>query len=202
MPFKKLNTPIKEALERFGFDTPLDFQKKILSKIKSGANVYGIGAKDSGKTTTAIISTLQKLKCIAFEDVPRAILIVNDKKEALALEQKFNEFKVGTDIRVYAAYEELGIDVQKEQIYDGVDIVIATPKRLNKLYLQNAINLNKVQLLIVDNAEVMVKERKFGNILRITQSLSKCQYIIFARIYDNRFNEFEDTFMTNPIRIG
>ena len=54
MSFKKLIEPIKDVLKSQGFETPLPFQKRILSKIKSGANVFGIAPEGSGKTTTLI----------------------------------------------------------------------------------------------------------------------------------------------------
>ena len=155
MPFKKLIEPLKEALIRKGFIEPLPFQKLILSKIKGGANVFGIGPEGCGKTATLIISVIQKLKGQAFEDAPRVLIFVKDKQSALSLELEFNAYKKGTDLRVYSAYDEHAIDTQRDEIYNGVDIVIATPKRLSKLFYLNGINLNRLQLLFVEDAEFL-----------------------------------------------
>ncbi|MBT8319827.1 MAG: DEAD/DEAH box helicase, partial [Gramella sp.] len=130
MSFKKLTPPLKEALNRLGYEMPTAFQKKILPKIKSGADLYGLAPEGSGKTTAMIISVIQKLNAEAFEDSPRALIYVKDKASALELEQKFLEFTREMDLRIYCAYDEQNIDDQKDKIYYGVDIVIATPKRL------------------------------------------------------------------------
>ena len=83
MSFKKLNIPLKESLERLGITTPTPFQATILPKVKGGADVFGIAPEGSGKTTAMIINTMQKLKREAFDDSPRALIFVKDKKAAL-----------------------------------------------------------------------------------------------------------------------
>ena len=131
MPFKKLIEPLKLVIKKKGFVEPLPLQKKILAKIKSGSSLFIIAPEGSGKSTSLVMSVIQNLKA-AFEDAPRALIFVKDKQAALDLELEFNLFKGGTDLRVYCAYEELNIDIQRDDIYNGTDIVIATPKRLTK----------------------------------------------------------------------
>jgi len=197
MPFKKLIEPLKEAINRNGFEEPLPFQKLILSKIKGGANVFGIGPVGCGKTTTLIISVIQKLKGKALEDAPRVLIFVKDKQSALNLELEFNKYKKGTDLRVYCAYDEHDIDTQRDEIYNGIDIVIATPKRLNKLFYLNGINLNKLQLYIVEDAEFLFRNNNFGEVSRIPESINKCQYVIFSTNFDARFERWQNSFMFN-----
>ena len=122
---------------------------------KGGANVFGLAPKNSGKTDALIISTIQKLKAEAYQDSPRALIFVKDKKAALDLESNFKRFTRGTDLRVYAAYDEYNIDFQKDEIYYGQDIIITTTKRLSKLYLINGIHIGEVQLLIVEDGQFL-----------------------------------------------
>jgi len=197
MSFKKLNIPIKESLERLGITTPTPFQKNILPKVKGGANVFGIAPKGSGKTTAMIINTMQKLKSEAFDDSPRALIFVKDKKTALNLEAEFKTFTRYTDLRIYTVYDEQGIDHQKDDIYYGVDIVIATPKRLSKLYHINGIHLGELQLLIIEDAEFLAKNNLHADIVRLSESITKCQYLIFADKYHPRFDRFKDSYMSN-----
>ena len=197
MPFKKLVEPLKEAINHLGFETPLPFQKKILSKIKGGANVFGIGPKDCGKTSSLIISVVQKLKGKAFEDAPRALIFVKDKQAALDLEREFNAFISKTDLRVYCAYEGPDFDTQREEIYYGVDIVIGTPKRISKIFFSNGINLGQIKLFIVDDADFLFRNNFFNEVSRISESISKCQYLIFSNKFDVRFERFQDSVMHN-----
>ena len=194
MSFKKLIPPLKDTITHKGFDEPLAFQKQILSKIKGGASLFAIAPKDSGKTTGMVISVVQRLKA-AFEDAPRALIFVKDKQAALALEQEFNVFKRGTDLRVYCAYEEYDIDKQREEIYVGTDIVIATAKRLNKLFFLNGINLNELQMCIVEDAEFLFVSGHFPDVSRAPESIGKCQYLIFSTAFDKRFERWQESFM-------
>ena len=191
MSFKKLIEPLKNTLENLEFETPLDFQKASIPKIKSGVNVFGIAPEGSGKTTTLILSVIQKLNGQAFEDVPRAIIVVKNKQEALALRDKFNVFTRHIDLRVYCAYEEQNIEAQRDDIYVGVDVIIATPKRLNKLFLLNSISFSLLKMFIVEDAEFSTISNNFQDINRITESINKCQYVIFAKSFDAKIKRFK-----------
>ncbi len=197
MSFKKLNPEIKEALINKGFEAPTEFQKKALPKIKSGVNLYAIGDKNSGKTTAIIISTMQKLGSKAFEDAPRALILVKDKAEALKLKDAFLEFTKRTDLRIYASYEEHSIDAEKDEIYYGQDVIIATPKRLNKLFYINAINVTQLKLFIIEDAEFAERGLYFADVNRIPESIGKCQYVVFAEKLTDKLLRFQETFMYN-----
>lgn len=195
MSFKKLNIPLKEAIERLGYESPTALQKNILPKIKSGANLYVLAPEDSGKTTAMIISVIQKLNSEAFEDSPRALIYVKDKEAALELEQKFKEFTREMDLRIYCAYDEQNIDDQKDDIYYGVDIVIATPKRLAKLFSMTGIHLGQLQLFILEDAEFLAKPGNFDDVVRIPLSITKCQYLVFAEKMHPKLERLQDMFM-------
>ena len=96
MSFKKLHPLLKESLENAGFETSNTFQKKVLPTLKGGADTYVIAPKGSGKTTALIIAIIHKLKAEAFEDSPRAIVIVKDKADALVLMEEFDRFTKNT----------------------------------------------------------------------------------------------------------
>ena len=197
LSFKKLIDPLKNTLENLQFEAPLDFQKVSLPRIKSGVNVFGIAPEGSGKTTTLVLSVIQKLNGKAFEDVPRAIIVVKNKQEALALKGTFNVFTRQTDLRVYCAYEEHNVDAQRDEIYVGVDVIIATPKRLNKLFLLNSISLGQLKIFIVEDAEFTTISNNFQDINRISESINKCQYVIFAKSFDAKIKRFQESFMYN-----
>ncbi|WP_299381458.1 DEAD/DEAH box helicase [uncultured Lacinutrix sp.] len=195
MSFKKLNPEILEALEINDFEAPTPLQKTALPIIKGGANVFCIGSKGSGKTTTIVISVLQKLKCKAVGDAPRALILVETKAEALKLKEEFEKFIKPRTLRVYTAYDEQTLDQQREEIYYGQDILIATPKRLNKLYLMNSLDLSQLKLYIIEDAEFAEKGLYFAAINRIPESIDKCQYLVFAEKLSPRLKRFEETFM-------
>ena len=199
MGFKKIQEELIEALDVAGFKEPLPFQKRVLSQIKGGASIFGIAPKGAGKTTAIVISTLQKLNCAAFEEAPRALIYVKDKEAALSLEATFKRFTKRMDLRIYPVYEEHNIEAQRNDIFEGVDIVIATPKRLSKLFYLNGINLGKLKLFVVDDAEFLSKPSPFSDVIRIPESLDRCQYLIFSSKFDARMERMQELFMANAL---
>ncbi len=197
MSFKKIIEPLKNRLKEKGFESQLPLQKVVWSKIKGGMSMFCIAPKNAGKTTTMIMSVIQKLNGQAFEDAPRALIFVKDKQAALDLESEFKNYIKGTDLRIYCAYDEYNIELQREDLFLGTDIVIATPKRLNKIFYLNGINLNKLQMFIVDDAEFLFRNSNFEEVARTPQSLVKCQYLIFSTKFDSRFERWQETFMFN-----
>jgi len=197
MSFKKIKSEVLEALEQNNITEPTVFQKAVLPKIKGGANLFCVGEKASGKTTALIIATVNKLENRAVGDSPRALILVETKNEALKLKENFERYTKRSDLRIYAAYEEQTLDQQREEIYYGQDILIATPKRLNKLYLMNSLELSQLKLYILEDAEFAEKGVYFAAINRIPESLNKCQYSVFTKTLSPRLKRLNETFMYN-----
>jgi superfamily II DNA/RNA helicase len=197
MSFKKLIEPLKDALKIQDFEAPLPFQKKALSKIKGGANLFGIAPEGSGKTTTMVLSVVQKLQGKAVDEAPRAIVFAKDKEAVLELYREFRKFTNRTDLRVYCVYEEHNIDAQRDDIYDGIDILITTPKRFNKLFFMNNINVRMLQMFVVDDADFLFRGSHLSDVSRLPESLERCQYLVFSTKYDERFDRWQEKFMFN-----
>ena len=195
MPFKKLNADIKEKLEYLEIVTPTPFQSKSIPVIKSGSNVYCIAPKDSGKTTTLILTTLQKLKCEAVGNMPRALILVENKERALELYASFLTYTRHNSLRVYVGYEQLHIDVQKSEIFEGIDILISTPKTMNKLFLSNGVSTSQLMIFNIDDAEFLVQNTAYNALISITQSIDKCQFVIYSEKMHPILERFKSSFM-------
>jgi superfamily II DNA/RNA helicase len=204
MSFKKLHPHLLEGLERCSIESPNTFQKSTIPIIKSGANAFCIAPKDSGKTTTLILTTLHKLKCEAVDDAPRAVVIVENKAKALALYDEFLKYTKHSSTRVYASYEQLHIDVQKSEIYMGIDVLITTPKTLRKLFLTNGVSVSALKIFSIEDAEFLIQKSEFTTLIMLAQSIIRCQYVLYAEKLDPRLKRFEDHFMERAkhIEIG
>ncbi|NJB83724.1 DEAD/DEAH box helicase [Wenyingzhuangia aestuarii] len=195
MPFKKLHVHLKETLERLEITTPTQFQKETISFIKSGVNLFCTAEKGSGKTTTLVLTTLQKLKCEAEGTAPRAIVLVEDNEKGKELNEVFLRYTRYSELRVYHANEKEHIDLLKSEIFEGVDVLIATPKTIDKLLLQYGVNTSNVKLFSIDDAEFLSQANAYKSVLAITQSISKCQYVIYAEKMTPGIQRLEATFM-------
>lgn len=195
MPFKKLHSDIQEKLEYLEIVTPTPFQSKSIPIIKSGANVFCTAEKDSGKTTTLILTTLQKLKCEAAGNAPRAVVLVEDKERAMELYDAFLSYTRHTSLRVYVGYEELHVDVQKSEIFMGIDILISTPKSMNKLFLLNGVSTSQLKIFSIDDAEFLIQKSAYTALISITQSIKKCQFVLYSEKMHPILKRFESSFM-------
>jgi superfamily II DNA/RNA helicase len=197
MPFKKLHSDIKEMLEHLEITAPTPFQSTSIPIIKSGAHVFCIAPEGSGKTTTLLLTTLQKLKCEAAGTAPRAIVLVADRDKTLEMYDAFSKYIRHHPLRVYACDEKLHIDVLKSEIFEGVDILIATPKTLNKLFLLEGVNTTQLKIFSMDDATFLEQKIAHNTMLLITQSIQKCQFIMYADKMYPFLKNFENYFMKN-----
>jgi superfamily II DNA/RNA helicase len=195
MPFKKLHPEIQERLATLEITTPTPFQSSSIPVIKSGANVYCVSPAASGKTTTIILTTMHALKCREIGNAPRAVVLVENKEKAMELYDAFLLYTKYTSLRVYVGYEELHIDVQKSEIAMGVDILISTPKSMNKLFLTNGVSIADFKIFSIDDAEFLTQKSTYEAIMSITQSIQKCQYVLYSEKMHPMLKRFEDYFM-------
>ncbi|MGB5701130.1 DEAD/DEAH box helicase [Muriicola sp.] len=202
MAFKKLHAHLLERLELFSIETPTPLQKTSIPVIKSGANVYCTAPNGSGRTTTLILTTLNKLKCEAEGNAPRAIVLVENKEKALEMYSAFLAYAKYSSLRVYVGYQELHMDVQKSEIFEGIDVLISTPKTLHKLFLLNGVSTSQVMICSIDDADFLIQKAEYTAMLAITQSIRKCQYVIYSERLHPRLKRFEEYFMERARYIG
>lgn len=195
MSFKKLHPHLLEVLKEISIEKPTPFQERSIPIIKSGANVFCIAPEDSGKTTTLLLTTLQKLKCEASGNAPRAVVIVENKERAMEMYDKFLAYTKYTSLRVYVGYKELHIDIQKSEIFEGIDVLITTPKNLHQLFLLNGVSTSELKICCMDDARFLVQKSDYSAMLAITQSIIKCQYVLYTDVLPPMLKRFEQYFM-------
>lgn len=194
---EKLNKNLAKSLSENQFIEPLELQAIAIRKINSGADVVVEAPAGAGKTSTIVISTLQKLQA-AFEDAPRALIIAAGKEEVIAMKEQFVLLGGHTNLRVHAAHEDEKIDKLAEAIYFGADVVIGTPVRVLELYFKRNLNINKIKLFAIDDAEMMIKNSNQGQIDRLALSLPKCQHLVFTKEYNPKVERLIEKFIVAP----
>lgn len=192
---EKLDQQLIEVLEENGFTESTELEQICIPKIKSGHDLLCIAGNGCGKTTTIVVSVLQRLKS-SLNDVPRAVIVVPDKDCALEMKNEFNRLGEYTDLRVNLACDDGKIDDQKDLIYMGSDVVIGTAKRLNKIYTLYALNLSGVKLFAIDDAEKVIKSINYLQIDRLSESMPKAQRVVFATQMTEWIERFSNEFMT------
>jgi superfamily II DNA/RNA helicase len=198
MKLKKLLPELVSGLTEAGFDTePKKVQSACIPKIKSGADLFAITPEKQGKSTCITIGTVQQLK-EPFEEAPRAIIITSSKEKAFELEEQFQLLGKHAKLRTFVAFDQGILQYQKDEIYDGLDVLICTPKRLMELVNINGVPMTKVKMLIVDDAESVMTNTHHAIIYRIADGLKKPQILFFAQKWHKTFETIEDRIMKNP----
>lgn len=191
---EKLDPALLEVLNENGYTESTGLEKICIPRIKSGRDMMCIAGDGTGKTTTIVVSILNKLKA-SFADVPRAIVIVPTKEAGMAMKAEFDLLGQYTDLRVHTAFEDRKIDDQKDKIYMGSDVVIGTPKRLNLIYSLYALNLNSVKIFAIDDAELVIKNINYPQIDRLSESMPKAQKVVFGSQFTEWLDRFSSEFM-------
>ena len=176
MPKLKLQQEVLDLLESMNLLPFNTAQIKITSAYKSGQNhLLQLNCLEESRLAI-VASTIHTLKS-SYEDVARCLILVPDSEIADYYLNLFNLLGKHTDLRVWTAYQGPKILDQKENIYFGADVVIATPKRLNELLNIEGFNSAAVQTLILDSADQLLKVGAISFTQRISDSIPKKQRI-------------------------
>lgn len=194
MKLKKLIPELVSGIINAGYDKePRAIQGLSIPKIKSGADLYIIAPEEAGKTSAIAIGVIQQLKK-AIEKAPRAIIMVETKDKAFALEEEIKRLSKGTGLRSFVVFDQGIIQYQKDMIYEGVDIVIGTPQRLNELISTTGIPLTKVRHFIVDDLDTYTLN-SYALIYRIADNVEKAQFIMVANAWKDNFERITERIM-------
>ena len=84
----------------------------------------------------------------------------------------------------------------------GIDILISTPKSMNKLFLTNGVNISELKIFSIDDAAFLTQKSAYSAIMSITQSISKCQFVIYSEKNHDMLDRFESHFMERAKKIS
>lgn len=198
MQLKKINTGLSQSLQEAGLTEANELQADTWSTIKSGADAVISAPDGSGKSTTIVISFIQKLEK-AIELSPRALIMVQDKAKVLEMQELFSRLGAHTNLRVYGVYEQGDIDYDKNQISVGIDVIIGTPVRLNDMFSTAGFDVNRLKMFIIDDAETLLKARHEPKISRLSNSITKTQRLFFTDVITERVELLADKLMVEPL---
>lgn len=197
MKLKKINENLQDALVENGLIEANEMQKETFSTLKSGADCIIIAPPGSGKTTTIVINVIQKLAG-ATEESPRALIIVEDKTKVLEMVSLFEKYGKNSGLEVYGIHDKGDTDYDKNYISTGIDVLIGTPNKLSDLFSTAGYNVNRLRMFILDDADPILKLRHETKIMRISNSITKTQRIIFSDVFTERIEILAEKMLVEP----
>ena len=193
----KLTKQLTRSATEAGYAGPTDIQQKTLPRINGGQDIIAIGPEGSGKTTAYVLAVLNRIKYDA-DGVPRVLILVPDKEKVVEVTDRFNLLNKNKSILIRGLYAVHGIESQMNELADGADVVVATPDRARAIYLKLGLNLNKIDLFILDDADQIIKQGLQLPVAELANSIGKCQHLVFAEVIHEKLHRMIDPFMKLP----
>ena len=197
---------IKRSIGKLGWKRPTDIQYKAIKHILKGEDVMGIAQTGTGKTAAFAIPVLQIIHTNKEKqrrpDGIKCLVMVPTRELAMQLDKVFTELAQGTRVNVFALTGGVEQDPQIAQLQDGVDILIATPGRMFDLLNQQQLRLARVNILVLDEADLMLDLGFIDDIRGILGHLVKRrQTLFFSATINDKIKKLAYTLVKKPIRI-
>ncbi len=199
MTFEELNinTPLLKALADLEYVYPTPIQEKAFPVIMSGKNVIGIAQTGTGKTFAYLLPLLRQLKFSDQKD-PRILILAPTRELVIQIVNEINKLTTYTQLRTAGIYGGTNINTQKQLIYNGLDILVATPGRLIDLAFTGILRLKNIQKLVIDEVDEMFSLGFRAQLINLIELLPiKRQNLMFSAT----LTQDVETFITNSIPI-
>lgn len=194
---------IKKNIALAGFTRPTDIQYKAIPPILRGEDVLAIAQTGTGKTAAFVLPVLEKL--IADREADKGIrcLVMEPTRElALQITDVFNSMGRGSRVKTLCVHGGVEQDSQIERLQKGIDILVATPGRMFDLISQGHITTDRVQILILDEADHMLDLGFIHDIRQLIRLLPReRQTLFFSATIDAEIKKLAYSLVKNAIRI-
>ncbi|MGZ0014840.1 DEAD/DEAH box helicase [Yeosuana sp. AK3] len=208
MSFKdlQLNRPILRAVAEAGYDNPTLVQQKTIPLVLAKKDVIVSAQTGTGKTAAFALPILQLL--FDKQDANkkgkkiRALIVSPTRELAIQIDENFKKYSTYTNLRTTAVFGGASIEPQIDVLKKGVDILIATPGRLLDLHKQDIINLDCIEILVLDEADLMLDMGFIDDVKKI-ERLCTCekQILLFSATIPFKVEQLANTILNAPERV-
>ena len=197
---------IKQSLNEMNFKRPTDIQFKAIPSILKGEDVLAIAQTGTGKTAAFAIPILHKLHYAIQknkeENRIKCLVMVPTRELALQITEVFTALAVHTELVILCTFGGVSQDPQIEELSFGIDVLISTPGRMFDLRSQGHIDISKVEILVLDEADHMLALGFLQDIHDVVRHLPrKHQTLFFSATIDEKIKEVAYSLVHNAIRI-
>ncbi len=197
---------IKKSLDKMAFKRPTDIQFKAIPSILKGEDVLAIAQTGTGKTAAFAIPVLNilhyKKKDARRKDGIKCVVMAPTHELAIQITDVFKEIGRFTRIKILGIFGGVEQAPQIQKLEKGVDILVATPGRLFDLRAQGHLDLSRVEILIVDEADHMLDMGFLGDIHDLLKHLpERRQTLFFSATINAKIKKLAYKLVYKPIRI-
>jgi ATP-dependent RNA helicase RhlE len=205
MPFIKLGLSplVLDGVRAAGYITPTPIQLRGIPLVLGGRDIIGSAQTGTGKTAAFALPILTRLERHA--PGPRALILEPTRELAAQVETATRDFARFTDLKVSVVYGGVGYGRQMDDLRAGVDVLAATPGRLLDHLERGTVRLDKVQFLVLDEADRMLDMGFLPDVRRIVEKCPRQRHTsLFSATIPPQIETLIQWAMHNPetIEIG
>lgn len=196
---------IKQSLLELGFRKPTDIQYKAIPSILKGDDVLAIAQTGTGKTAAFVIPVLHILQRRQRYNTARQVkclVMVPTRELAAQVASVFMDIGRHTSLHILGLHGGVEQDAQVKKLQKGIDILVATPGRMFDLIHQQYIDLSRLDILVLDEADRMLDMGFYKDIKDVLRFLPpRHQTLFFSATIDEKIKSLAYSLVHNPIRI-
>ncbi|MCI8651476.1 MAG: DEAD/DEAH box helicase [Oscillospiraceae bacterium] len=196
--------PILSALRDLGYQRPSPIQEKAIPPALQGRDVLGCAQTGTGKTCAFAAPILQQLNDRPVKGRPiRALILTPTRELALQIQESFELYGKNLPLRSAVIFGGVGQQPQVDKLKAGVDILVATPGRLEDLHNQGFIHVEKLEIFVLDEADRMLDMGFIHDVRKILKWLpQKKQTLFFSATMPPEVQGLVDSLLVDPVKVA
>lgn len=196
-----LSAPLVKTLDRLGFVEPFPIQTAAIPHGLRGRDIKGKAPTGAGKTLAFGLPVLSRIDKAAPKR-PRALVLAPTRELAEQISSDLSPLGVAVDRRIFAIYGGVGYGHQTNALRKGIDVLVATPGRMEDLISQRMIDLSHVQVVVVDEADRMADMGFLPAVRRILdQTRPGRQTLLFSATLDGDVAVLSRKYQNDPVTV-
>ena len=199
-----LTRPILKALGEQGYETPTPIQEQAIPAALAGRDVLGCARTGTGKTCAFATPILQRLAAAPKDGRPiRALILTPTRELAIQIQECFEAYGAHLSLKSVVIFGGVGQNPQVEAIQAGCDILVATPGRLEDLHNQGFIDVSRLEIFVLDEADRMLDMGFIHDVKKILTWLpAKKQTLFFSATMPKEITQLVDSLLHDPVKIA
>ena len=185
-----LSADILRAVAEQGYSEPTPIQRQAIPVVLAGRDLLASAQTGTGKTAGFTLPLLEKLSAtttpVRGRRPVRALILTPTRELAAQVGENVSDYSKYLPLRSMVVFGGVSINPQMVKLRGGVDVLVATPGRLLDLAHQNAVDLSKVEILVLDEADRMLDMGFIHDIRRVLARLpAKRQNLLFSATFSD-----------------
>jgi ATP-dependent RNA helicase RhlE len=188
-----------------GYTIPTPIQKKTIPSILEGRDLLGLAQTGTGKTAAFVLPILQRLvnpPSPRIAHMPRALIMAPTRELAQQIHENIEMMAIHTAIKSMTIYGGVKKHAQVRALRSGVDIIVACPGRLLDLLNDKALRLDRIDVLVLDEADQMLDMGFLPDIKRIIRLLPETrQSMVFSATMPKQIHHLVTSMLDRPVKV-